>query len=65
MVKIPFACSECHRILPEDDCHQHPGALTTTDWQGYVVVLDPNRSDIGQRLNLSQRGTYALKVNIR
>ena len=65
MVKQPFACGECHQILEDVDCPQHPGAVTTKDWTGYVVVTDPDRSDIADRLNIRRPGAYALKVSIR
>ena len=72
MVKKPFACGECNRILPDPvskndpvQCTNCPSAPVTTDWQGYVVILHPLRSEIAQRLNISQPGSYALKVNIR
>ncbi len=67
MPKNPFACSECHLILPDeiDQCNRHPSAPVSSDWSGYVVVLDPSRSEIANRLNIEAPGSYALKVNIR
>lgn len=67
MVKIPFACGECHRILDDDkdQCPHHPASKVSTDYQGYVLVLNPNRSEIAKRLNISEPGRYALKVNVR
>ena len=72
MAKQPFACGECNRILAEPEkksdppqCMQCPGAPVTTDWQGFVVILDPDRSEVAKRLNVSDPGNYALKVNIR
>ncbi len=67
MVKVPFACSECHIIIDGavEQCSYHPGAPVSTDWQGYVVVTYPDRSDIAKRLNVKRSGAYALKVNIR
>ena len=67
MVKIPFACGECHRIMDDgiDQCRHHPSAKVTTDWQGYVIVWNPQRSEIASRLNIDEAGRYALKVNIR
>ena len=61
MVKVPFACGECNRILDDGvgQCHHCPNAPVTTDWQGFVVILHP------KRLNVSTPGNYALKVNIR
>ena len=67
MAKNPFACGECHQILGDDidQCPRHPSAQTTTDWQGYVIIIHPSRSEIAERLNIDQSGRYALKVNIR
>ena len=72
MAKVPFACGECNRILPDPpskndpvQCHHCPSAPVTTDWSGYVVILQPERSEVAQRLNITDSGSYALKVNIR
>ena len=72
MAKVPFACGECNRILPDPpskndpvQCHHCPSAPVTTDWTGYVVILQPERSEVAQRLNITDPGSYALKVNIR
>ena len=67
MVKVPFACSECYLILDGsvEQCPYNPSAPVSTDWQGYVVVTHPDRSDIAKRLNVTRAGAYALKVNIR
>lgn len=67
MAKNPFACGDCGLILQDgiDQCHRCPSAQTTTDWQGYVIIIHPSRSEIAERLNIDQPGHYALKVNIR
>jgi DNA-directed RNA polymerase subunit E" len=46
-------------------CKHHPSAPVSSDWTGYVVVLDPSRSEIANRLNIEAPGNYALKVNLR
>ena len=67
MAKNPFACTECHLILADDidQCTRHPSAPVSSDWTGYVVVMDPSRSEIASRLKIEVPGTYALKVNNR
>ena len=67
MAKNPFACSECHLILADgvDQCNRCPTAPVSSDWSGYVVVMNPERSEIAARLNIEHPGNYALKVNIR
>ncbi len=67
MAKNPFACSECHLILAEgiDQCSRCPSAPVSSDWSGYVVVMNPSRSEIARRLSIEAPGSYALKVNTR
>ncbi len=72
MPKQPFACGECNRILPDPEkknevpqCTSCPNAPETTDWQAYVIILNPARSEVARRLNVTASGAYALKVNIR
>ncbi len=52
-------------IPPNPECNAHPDAHCTGDWLGYVVILNPSRSEIAKKLNVETPGNYALKVNIR
>ena len=67
MAKIPFACGECHLILDDgvDMCHRHPSARVSSEHQGYVIIMNPTRSEIAKRLQVEQPGKYALKVSLR
>ena len=72
VVRQPFACGECNLILPDPEknsdppqCNHCPNSPVTTDWQGFVVVMHPDRSEVAKRLQISRPGSYALKVNIR
>jgi DNA-directed RNA polymerase subunit E" len=66
MVKNPFACGECRLILSDgvDQCPRHPSAKVSSDWQGYVIIRNPERSEVAKRLAIDVPGTYALKVII-
>ena len=67
MARMPFACGECHMILNDDvdQCPHHPSAHVSSDWTGYVIIVNPGRSEIAKRLQVEKPGRYALKVNIR
>ncbi|MFL2949761.1 MAG: transcription elongation factor subunit Spt4 [Candidatus Poseidoniaceae archaeon] len=67
MVKIPFACTECHLILEDgvDMCPRCPSAKVSTDHQGYVIIMNASRSEIAKRLEVELPGKYALKVSNR
>ncbi len=67
MAVIPFACGECNAILDDeqDQCHHCPTSPISRDWQGLVIVFNPEMSEVGKRMGVTRPGSYALKVNIR
>lgn len=56
------ACRECHRIVSGSSCAVCGSTTLSSDWSGYVVIVDPSRSSIAKKLNVNLRGKYALKV---
>lgn len=56
------ACRECHIITEADVCPSCGSMNLTGDWSGYVIIIDPMRSQIAKRLNVKIPGRYALKV---
>jgi DNA-directed RNA polymerase subunit E" len=32
------------------------------DWSGYLVIIDPENSEVAKRMNIKLPGRYALKV---
>ena len=67
MAKVPYVCSECHLVLEDgvDVCPRNPDARVSLEHQGYVIIMNPNRSEIAKRLKMDQPGKYALKVSVR
>ena len=55
------ACKKCKRLSMDEACPTCKGA-TTQYWTGYLGVVDPEKSDIGKRMEITQQGHYALKV---
>lgn len=56
------ACKNCHLIVEKNDRCPYCGEITSSRWQGYVIVRDPKRSQIAKKLNITRPGKYALKV---
>lgn len=54
------ACKRCKRITTEDIC-PYCGGETTTEWHGYVFILNSKLSQIAKEMN-AQDGEYALRV---
>ena len=55
-------CKECHRIISGQTCEVCGSSALTTDWSGYVVIIDPEKSRIAKKLLVKLPGKYALKV---
>lgn len=56
------ACRNCNLITDSVVCPNCGNASLSDDWSGYVVVLDPEKSEIAKRLNITKSGKYALRV---
>jgi len=55
------ACKQCHLLTEENRCPRCD-EQTIKRWRGYVVIRDPVRSQIAEKMNVTQPGKYALKV---
>jgi DNA-directed RNA polymerase subunit E" len=56
------ACRECHSITTEDECQVCHSNDVSTDYLGYVIVMDPETSIIARKMQIDRAGKYALKV---
>jgi len=60
-----LTCRECHRVLAdgeEDACPACGSTSLTEDWAGYVIIAHPEESEIARKMEVTEPGTYALKV---
>ncbi|RLG22787.1 DNA-directed RNA polymerase subunit E'' [Methanosarcinales archaeon] len=55
------ACKECHAIVEGEVCVVC-NAPTSSDWSGYLIIIDPSNSKIAQKMGIKVPGKYALKV---
>ena len=55
------ACKECGKITELDVCRLCKGH-TSTDWVGYVAIVNPEISRIAKKMGIKVKGKYALKV---
>ena len=55
------ACKQCS-FVSEDDVCPRCGGQTSKDWQGYLVVVDFEKSEIAKKMGIVANGKYALKV---
>jgi DNA-directed RNA polymerase subunit E" len=62
--KLLQACRTCHKVLDSDKvfCPECSCNALTTEWFGYLVIIDSRHSDVAKKMNLEYNGRYALKV---
>ena len=57
------ACKLCSTIYEDGDkCPNCESKESTEGFKGRVVVLDPEKSEIAQKLNLKEKGNFAIKT---
>lgn len=59
-----LACRECHYVNDPDSqsCEYCGSSSLTEDWAGYVIITHPEESDVADEMEVTEPGSYALKV---
>ena len=58
------ACKKCKFVIEEGDrCPVCNGTDLTTNWKGFVIVLDIDKSEIAQKMGVRVPGKYALRMS--
>ncbi len=61
----PFkACRKCHALVDKhaEVCPICGSRDLTDDWEGMVIIIDPEKSVIAKELGIDKPGRYAIKV---
>ena len=57
------ACKICNTIVESGEkCPKCGSKELTEGFKGRVVVVDPEKSEIAQKLNLKDKGNFAIKT---
>lgn len=56
------ACKRCRLFVEGDTCPSCKMSNFTTSWQGRLYVVDPAASMIAEKVGLTLKGEYAIKV---
>ena len=58
------ACRTCRFLIEEGEtCPNCEGTTFTTFWRGYVIIFDPENSEISQKMGINKKGKYALRLS--
>ena len=57
------ACKICNRIYDSSDkCPNCDAKESTESFKGRTVILNPEKSEIAQKLKIRNKGSYAIKT---
>ena len=56
------ACRTCKIITEENACPICRSTDLSDDFSGLLVVLDPEGSQLAQKIDIKQEGQYALRI---
>ncbi len=54
-------CKKCRLFVDGNECLICHGNQFTTNWQGRISILDPNKSMIAEKVGCKAKGDYAIK----
>lgn len=58
------ACRNCRMVVEDSkECPVCKGTAFTTFWRGYVVIIDPEKSEIAKKMGITFPGKYALRLS--
>ncbi|MCD6478773.1 MAG: DNA-directed RNA polymerase, subunit E'' [Candidatus Diapherotrites archaeon] len=64
MMQKEKACRNCRRVIEKgSECPSCGSTSFTTFWRGYVLVIDPEKSEIAKRMQINSAGKYALRIS--
>ena len=56
------ACKNCHLITSTNLCPNCKTVNISNDWTGITIILDPESSQIAEKMSIKKVGRYALRV---
>ncbi|MCX6649458.1 MAG: DNA-directed RNA polymerase subunit E'' [Candidatus Bathyarchaeota archaeon] len=56
------ACRTCKIITTENVCPVCKGSELSEDFLGFVIILDPSKSQLAEKMSIKEAGRYALKI---
>mgnify|MGYP006311769527 CR=1 FL=1 len=55
-------CKKCKMFVNGSECPGCKGNKFSTNWQGRISILDPEKSTIAKKIGIEKKGEYAIKV---
>ena len=55
-------CKKCKLFTANDTCPICKGNDFASSWKGRIIIEDPEKSEIAQKLGIKVKGEYAIKI---
>jgi len=62
MAQKEKACKTCRLIYEGDVCPSCGKKEVSDNFKGKVEIIDPEKSEMAQRLKVTKKGVYAIKL---
>ena len=59
---VDKACRNCGAISNLNKCPKCNSATLSDDYSGFVIIFDPENSEIAQAMKKSKKGKYAIRI---
>jgi len=56
------ACKICKTLFEGDRCSKCGSNEFTEGWKGKIIIINPEQSEIAQKLKIKDKGKYAIKT---
>ncbi|MFH1711130.1 MAG: transcription elongation factor subunit Spt4 [Nanoarchaeota archaeon] len=56
------ACKICKRIYEGDKCPECGSQEHSDDFKGRIMIFDPEKSEVAEKLKIKKSGLYAVKT---
>lgn len=58
------ACRHCRRVIEEGNtCPECNGTQFTTFWKGFVIITNPEKSELAKKMGIKNSGKHALRLS--
>lgn len=56
------ACKACNKLTEASTCPVCQGHDLSSRWSGLVIIINPQDSEVAEKLEITEKGEYALIV---
>ena len=58
----PKACKICNIIYEGEKCPKCESKESTDNFKGRIIILNPEKSEIAQKLKIKEKGNFAIRT---